>query len=273
MKFVKSIVFIFVLLLNVNLLCSCSSNEVVGPQGEKGEQGIQGEPGKDGTSLLNGHGEPTNELGKNGDSYIDLVSWNYYVKSSDIWTLEGNIKGEDGKDFESDYEGSDGLIFYPINDERCAVSIGNAKFLTEVVIPSKYLHYDVTVVYSLTDFPAITEYNDYIEKIILPDSIVNIYQTAFSGLINLKSITIPSSVKRIGHYAFEDCSSLSSIVIPSNVMVISAEVFSGCRSLSIYCEAAEQPEGWATNWNPDNRPVYWAGQWEYDSEGNPVPLS
>ena len=48
----------------------------------------------DGTSLLTGHGEPLDTLGKNGDSYINLDNWNYYLKNNDSWSFVGNIKGE-----------------------------------------------------------------------------------------------------------------------------------------------------------------------------------
>ena len=65
-------------------------------QGPEGEQGIQGEPGKDGSSILTANGVPEGNLGKNGDSYIDLDNWNYYVKESGVWNLKGNIKGQDG---------------------------------------------------------------------------------------------------------------------------------------------------------------------------------
>ena len=64
--------------------------------GENGEQGIQGEPGKDGvdgTSIYTLEGEPSPNLGKNGDSYIDLLSWNFYVKENGEWVIKGNIKG------------------------------------------------------------------------------------------------------------------------------------------------------------------------------------
>lgn len=61
----------------------------------QGKQGIQGEPGADGTSVLTGHGAPSS-IGKNGDSYIDLDTWNFYVKENDSWVLKGNIKGQDG---------------------------------------------------------------------------------------------------------------------------------------------------------------------------------
>ena len=59
--------------------------------------GQQGEKGENGASLLNGHGAPNEDLGITGDSYIDLDSWNYYIKGNDGWELCGNIKGQIGE--------------------------------------------------------------------------------------------------------------------------------------------------------------------------------
>ena len=123
---------------------------IQGEKGETGPQGPQGENGKDGSSLLTGNGIPANDLGKISDSYIDLESWNYYVKTSDGWVLQGNIKGEDGKDVSSDHNGTEGLEFYPINDTECAVAVGRAKLLKEIVIPSTYKNYAVTSIYGGT---------------------------------------------------------------------------------------------------------------------------
>lgn len=53
--------------------------------------------GNDGTSLFNGIKEPRNELGKNGDSYIDTETRDFYSKSDDSWIKIGNIKGETGE--------------------------------------------------------------------------------------------------------------------------------------------------------------------------------
>ncbi len=71
-------------------------------------QGEQGEPGKDGTSLLTGNGEPSANLGKNGDSYIDLDTWDFYVKTSGTWIHTGNIKGEQGNQGNDGIDGIDG---------------------------------------------------------------------------------------------------------------------------------------------------------------------
>lgn len=86
-----------------------------GPQGEQGEQGEQGpagqdgHDGKDGTSLITGHGAPDDvDDGKNGDSYIDLDTWNFYVKDNGAWVLEGNIKGPKGDQGEQGQTGPQG---------------------------------------------------------------------------------------------------------------------------------------------------------------------
>lgn len=95
-------------------LSSCS---IQGPSGPQGEQGVPGEngkdgrdgiDGKDGTSVLTGNGEPSSSLGNDGDSYIDLDNWNYYVKEGGSWVNKGNIKGADGHDGQDGKDGEQG---------------------------------------------------------------------------------------------------------------------------------------------------------------------
>lgn len=62
--------------------------------GTDGEQGVKGD---DGTSLRTGDGVPNDDLGVNGDSYIDLSTWDLYVKVDGSWILQGSIKGEPGE--------------------------------------------------------------------------------------------------------------------------------------------------------------------------------
>ena len=239
MKTFKSIILIFAILICMSFLCYCVIKEDVGPQG------LQGEPGKDGTSLLTGTGIPSTELGKNGDSYIDLDSWDYYVRKNNEWINKGNIKGEDGKGHAVDHNGTEGLEFYPMNDTECAVAVGTAKLLKQIEIPSKYKDYTVTT--------------------IMP--------SGFSNCNNLEYIVIPNSVTSIGANAFYYCYSLTSIVIPNSVTSIGIHAFYSCNSLTIYCESTSKPSGWHTQWHPSNCPVCWAGQWEYSESGNPIPLN
>ena len=49
--------------------------------------------------------------------------------------------------------------------------------------------------------------------IVIPDSVTNIGQYAFSGCRSLTSITIPESVKEIGREAFAYCPNLKEVIM------------------------------------------------------------
>ena len=102
-----------------------------------------------------------------------------------------------------------------------------------------------------------------------------------SQAFDLTEAVIPKYVKinsnnyvvtSIGNRAFFNCFSLTSIIIPDSVTSIGDYAFFGCPSLTIYCEAKSIPSGWDYKWNSSNRPVYWAGQWEYVN-GVPTPIN
>lgn len=101
-------------------LSGCTSEPIKVPMGEKGEigpqgeQGIQGEKGEDGLSLFTGSSNPSNELGADGDSFINTSSWNYFVKENGSWILKGNIKGETGSSGQPGENGNDGKSAYQI---------------------------------------------------------------------------------------------------------------------------------------------------------------
>ena len=57
---------------------------------------IQGESGKDGLTIRTGQGEPSADIGQNGDSYIDTDTWDLYAKSGGSWAKSGNLKGIQG---------------------------------------------------------------------------------------------------------------------------------------------------------------------------------
>ena len=46
----------------------------------KGEKGDTGPKGDSGASVLTGEGAPLSMKGKDGDSYIDLLTWDFYIK-------------------------------------------------------------------------------------------------------------------------------------------------------------------------------------------------
>jgi hypothetical protein len=73
----------------------------------------------------------------------------------------------------------------------------------------------------------------------------------------LTSIVIPDSVTDIGDGAFSDCTGLTSVVIPDSGLMIGDGVFRGCNNLTIFCKADSEPDEWNDNWNSSNCPVVW----------------
>lgn len=88
---------IFVLLLSAFALFSVTSCAGAnGADGKDGVNGVDGNDGKDGTSFRTGEGVPSDELGIDGDTYLDVSTFDLYVKSDGKWTKNSNIKGSDG---------------------------------------------------------------------------------------------------------------------------------------------------------------------------------
>ena len=232
-----------ILLASIALVSITSCGGKTGPQGIQGEQGApgdkgdkgdtgpqgnDGENGKDGTSLLNGHGVPDDSLGHNGDSYVDLDTWDYYTKANDTWTKQGNIKGDKGEDAETPtQEGTIGLDFYPLDDGTVGVRAGKASELSNVVIPSTYMGYTVSTILSKA-FNSCSK----LKTISIPDTITSIENEAFYNCSSLTSISIPNNVTSIGNSAFSYCSSLTSATLSNNLAFISNRLFWSCSSLT-----------------------------------------
>ncbi|MCI5731776.1 MAG: leucine-rich repeat domain-containing protein [Eubacterium sp.] len=70
-----------------------------------------------------------------------------------------------------------------------------------------------------------------IETVILPDSVQNIEDGAFTGLYSLKKINCPKELVRIGNGAFNLCSGLQEFAINSKVTEIGDGAFAECTRL------------------------------------------
>jgi hypothetical protein len=66
---------------------------------------------------------------------------------------------------------------------------------------------------------------------IVPDNVIKIDSSAFSGCVDLTDITIPGSVIDIGQNAFYNCVSLETINIPDGITTIKEDTFESCVSL------------------------------------------
>ena len=65
-----------------------------GAPGADGKDGKDGKDGENGASVLTGSGAPAASLGKDGDSYIDIKSWDFYTKNNGKWKKVANLTGE-----------------------------------------------------------------------------------------------------------------------------------------------------------------------------------
>ena len=71
-----------------------------------------------------------------------------------------------------------------------------------------------------------------IKKIIIPDSVTCIGDSAFWDCRELTSVTIPDSVTSIRDSAFYNCRKLTSVMIPNSVMSIGPFAFYRCSELT-----------------------------------------
>ncbi|MDI9384158.1 MAG: leucine-rich repeat domain-containing protein, partial [Verrucomicrobiota bacterium] len=62
----------------------------------------------------------------------------------------------------------------------------------------------------------------------IPDTVIDIGDSAFSGCKTLTSVTIGDSVTHIGDSAFNNCSDLASVTIPDSVTSIGGSAFYLC---------------------------------------------
>ena len=67
---------------------------------------------------------------------------------------------------------------------------------------------------------------------IIPNSVTDIGQQAFSGCMGLRNVAISNNVTNIGSAAFSGCTGLSSVTIGNGVTVIGVSTFAGCISLT-----------------------------------------
>ena len=82
--------------LQISLIGPTGATGPQGPQGPQGQQGVDGFVGADGSSILNGHGEPGPSVGSADDFYVDLDTYYIYGPKADTWGTGVSIIGPQG---------------------------------------------------------------------------------------------------------------------------------------------------------------------------------
>ena len=110
----------------------------------------------------------------------------------------------------------------------------------------------------------------YLETIVFNEKLEKIESGAFGKCNKLQECYLPDNLIYIGLMCFKGCEELKFVVIPSSVIYIGELAF---NYGNIYCEVETKPEGWDENFATENAKVYWKGEWEYDENGIPYPLT
>ena len=116
--------------------------------------------------------------------------------------------------------------------------------------------------------------NELLTDLVIPDTITEIKDFAFSYATSLKSVTIPDSVTRIGWSAFLGCTELTTLIVPNSVTCIMPHAFSGCSGLADITipeslTSISQSTFFETAWynsQPDG--VLYMAKWSLGCKGN-----
>ena len=111
-------------------------------------------------------------------------------------------------------------------------------------------------------------YNHEIERVDIKCNLDQIGIRAFQYCSNLKTVHLNSGLLVIRQEAFFGCSNLEYIVIPDSVWRIESKAFNYGK---IFLEGIVD-DRWEDDFAIGDAEVYYAGEWEYNSEGIPTPL-
>lgn len=230
--------------------------------------------GKDGTSVRTGHRDPraveddptTAEdetlaavVGIEGDSYIDLDTWNFFVLYDDgegnlLWTPEGNLHYSPNR-YVVTFDSNGGSAVDPYEEALEGFTIQNPTaptqdgYFFQGWYTAEGTRWDFSKDVVTQDITLTARWGQFIIEdgilthcsitegdIVIPEFydnqlVVGIGDEAFKDKEGITSFVIPHTVKTIGAGAFENCTGLTSVVIPSNVKSIGEGAFVNCYNV------------------------------------------
>ena len=208
-----------------------------------------------GTKIYSGTTNPENNLGKEGDFYLQTETKTIYgPKTNSGWgegiTLTNNPIFKEGIDYNLSNDKTTLLKW--LNHNTKHINMNTDPKLRKVTKIEKLAFSDdnnplqITSIVISKNVKEIGEYTfrncTKLKSIELPDGLTKISDGTFMNCIRLESIDIPDSVTNIGKATFENCFFISSIIISKNVKEIGINAFSNCHQLtSVYLEPLTPP--------------------------------
>ena len=208
-----------------------------------------------GTKIYSGTTNPENNLGKEGDFYLQTETKTIYgPKTNSGWgegiTLTNNSIFKEGIDYNLSNDKTTLLKW--LNHNTKHINMNTDPKLRKVTKIEKLAFSDdnnplqITSIVISKNVKEIGEYTfrncTKLKSIELPDGLTKISDGIFMNCIRLESIDIPDSVTNIGKATFENCFFISSIIISKNVKEIGINAFSNCHQLtSVYLEPLTPP--------------------------------
>lgn len=127
-----------------------------------------------------------------------------------------------------------GFVFYNGDQECELLSYDRAK--KDLVLPSSYKGRAYILNYAFRK-----DLN--IERLVIPDTITELKERAFTGCINLKEIVLPNSITEIKSGTFESCRALTTIKVSNRLVSLGTSAFYGCNNLeTITYDGSESSE-------------------------------
>lgn len=143
------------------------------------------------------------------------------IYKNNVLELSQIIGYEVGTNHSNALEEIDGFIF----ERTSSVLVGYKGDNKTLVLPEKYNDSEYAIA------PYAFAYNNIIEEVIIPDSVIYIGEYAFAGCESLVQVIIGKGVKTIDRYTFAYCYNLEYIEIGNNVSKILNYAFFECKSL------------------------------------------